>query len=96
MMVGGADKVTDDDGEFGVVPLPEKVVQLTVMGTELMFPAKVIFVPDLRAAVTVTPGPNVANAAVALTRTAAMPTPTVVRSIFLCLVIVVSSSLLMD
>jgi hypothetical protein len=59
-IVGEPVKGTDADGELPVVPLPENEVQLTVIGIELMFPAKVIFVPDLSDAVTVTPGPRVA------------------------------------
>jgi len=85
LMVGEPVSGTESDGELPVVPLPEKLVQETVIGTELMFPANVMTVPPLRAAVTVTPGPSVAYAAVALTRMAATVAPSVTTSFFLCL-----------
>ena len=60
VMVGGAERVTVFDGEDGVIPLAEKLVQLTVMGIELMSPTKVMSVPALSEAVTVVPPGRVA------------------------------------
>jgi len=60
LIVGGAESVTVSDGVLGVTALPEKLVQLTVIGTESMSPLNVILVPDLSAAVTFVPAGSVA------------------------------------
>jgi hypothetical protein len=92
LMVGGAFKGTDDDGELPVVPLAEKLVQETVIGIESISPLKVMSVPDLRLPVTVTFGPSVAKAAVAVARTATAVTASVATSILRGLGIVTCTS----